>query len=359
MSARPIVIADYDPDWPRLFRYERAMLLRACGDDAFVRIEHVGSTSVPGLAAKPIIDIMPGVRSLDGFTRHIAAIEALGYEYGPETERDSEEGPGMPFRRYFRKHVDGVRAFHLHVVEVTSDFWRDHLIFRNYLLNYPPDAAAYADVKRRIASDYNLTRPGTNVNLGYTNYKSEFIAGIMAKARARIERSATPVVVEHDPRWSEQFLRVRDRIAAAAGDVALAIEHIGSTSVPELAAKPVIDLMLGVRTMDDGRSLREPLVGIGLTNGAEHFPDWLYFDEGSDAGLDTLHVHVHPFGGARWNEKLLFRDWLRAHDDDARAYERLKRGLIAEFGKDRLGYVEGKSEFVAWVLAKATAPPAP
>jgi hypothetical protein len=105
-TGKPIVIAEYDPAWVPRFEAERAMILRACGPDAFVRIEHVGSTSVPGLAAKPIIDIMPGVRSLEGFAAHIEKIVALGYEYVPEYERDTAAGPGMPFRRYFRKDVE-------------------------------------------------------------------------------------------------------------------------------------------------------------------------------------------------------------------------------------------------------------
>ena len=87
-AARPIVIADYDPAWRERFEYERAMLFRACGRDAFVRIEHVGSTSVPGLAAKPIVDIMPGVRSLDLFAPCIAKLEAIGYQYVPQFEVD-------------------------------------------------------------------------------------------------------------------------------------------------------------------------------------------------------------------------------------------------------------------------------
>jgi GrpB-like predicted nucleotidyltransferase (UPF0157 family) len=139
---RPIIIADYDPRWPRLFAEERAMLYAACLPGAFERIEHVGSTAVPGLAAKPVVDMMPGVASLDAFAPNIPRIQALGYEYIPQFERDTAAGPGMPFRRYFRKDVDGQRAFHLHVVEKGSGFWKEHLMFRNHLRFHEEDMQA-------------------------------------------------------------------------------------------------------------------------------------------------------------------------------------------------------------------------
>jgi len=184
-TGKPIVIADYDPRWPERFDRERALMLRTCGPDAFVAIEHVGSTSVPGLAAKPIIDIMPGLRSLDDAPRLIPLLESIGYEYVPEFERPNQFDEGMPFRRYFRKDEAGVRAFHLHMVETSSEFWRDHLTFRDYLRDHPGDAAAYAQVKRELAASFNASlTPTSDMNLGYTDRKSTFIEGIKAKARA-------------------------------------------------------------------------------------------------------------------------------------------------------------------------------
>jgi GrpB-like predicted nucleotidyltransferase (UPF0157 family) len=356
-TGKPIVIADYDPLWVRRFQEERAMLYRACGRDAFVRIEHVGSTAVAGLAAKPIVDIMPGVRSLDEFAKHIPAIESLGYEYVPAYERPMPElnDPGMPFRRYFRKDVDGERTFHLHVVEVSSDFWRDHLMFRNYLRVHPEDARAYAELKRRLADNYNRTMlaDNVNINIGYTDYKTELIESLKAKALARIEQSAPAVIVPYNPLWPVRFEEERAAIAKAIGDVALDVQHVGSTSVPGLAAKPTIDIAIGVRTMEESRAATAPLIALGYAKGVEAFPDWRYFDrDGHEPGSD-VHLHMVPFGGDRWNRYLLFRDYLRAHPEAAAAYERLKRDLAAEFGRDRLGYVEGKTEFVEQINSLA------
>ncbi len=184
-TGRPIVIAEYDPVWPQRFERERAEMLRVCGVGAFVRIEHMGSTAVQGLAAKPIIDIMPGVRSLDAAPALIPRLEGIGWEYVPEHEQPSEIDEGMPFRRYFRKDVNGARAFHMHIVEAGSDFWRRHLLFRDFLRISPADADEYARVKRRLAAEYNASlTPSSDVNIGYTDRKSDCINAILARAQA-------------------------------------------------------------------------------------------------------------------------------------------------------------------------------
>jgi GrpB-like predicted nucleotidyltransferase (UPF0157 family) len=356
-TGKPIVIADYDPSWARRFEEERAMIYGVCGRDAFVRIEHVGSTAVPGLAAKPIVDIMPGVRSLDAFAPCIGQLESLGYEYVPQYERPMPElnDPGMPFRRYFRKDIDGERAFHLHTVEVASAFWRDHLMFRNYLRAHPDDARAYADLKRALADTYNRTTlaDNVNINLGYTEFKSELIGEIMAKARARIERSTPVAIVPYNPLWPVAYERERATIVNAISGVAVDVQHVGSTSVPGLGAKPTVDIAIGVRTMDEGCAAIDTLFALGYAKGVENFPDWRYFDREGHAAMANAHLHMVPFGGDRWNRYLLFRDYLRGHPEAAASYEKVKRALAEEFGRDRLGYVEGKTEFVEMISARA------
>ncbi|MBI5284928.1 MAG: GrpB family protein [Chloroflexi bacterium] len=184
-TGKPIVIADYDPAWPARFLAERQLILRTCPSGAFARIEHVGSTAVPGLAAKPIIDMMPGLRSLDGAPALIPLLASIGYEYVAEFEHDTAAGPGMPFRRYFRKDEAGERAFHMHMVEGGGDFWIDHLLFRDYLRAHPEAASEYARLKRELAARYNAALSDrSEINTGYTDHKTEFIESIQAKARA-------------------------------------------------------------------------------------------------------------------------------------------------------------------------------
>jgi len=183
-TGKPVVIADYDPRWSERFERERALILRACGERAFVAVEHIGSTAVPGLAAKPIIDIMPGLRSIDDAPPLIPRLQSIGYEYVPEFERPNEFDEGMPSRRYFRKDEQRARAFDVHMVEVGSDFWRDQIVFRGYLRDHPDVAAAYARLKRDLAADFNATLTATsNANRGYTDRKTGFVLNVLAKAR--------------------------------------------------------------------------------------------------------------------------------------------------------------------------------
>ncbi len=162
-KALPIVIASYSERWPVLFADERAAILAAI---APAEVEHIGSTSVPGLAAKPIIDIMIGVESLERAAACIPALAALGYEYVPELEAQ------MPERRYLRKVLIGVRTHQIHMVELGGAFWARHLLFRNYLRRHPQIAADYAALKRRLAAEF-----GADIN-GYTDAKTGFIRNV-------------------------------------------------------------------------------------------------------------------------------------------------------------------------------------
>ncbi|MEX0683100.1 MAG: GrpB family protein [Dehalococcoidia bacterium] len=171
----PIVIVDYDPRWPGMFAEESARIVDAIGE-WLKGIQHIGSTSVPGLAAKPIVDIMPGLRSLDDAPQFVPAMEAIGYQYIPEYEDN------LPERRYFVRppgrgyHIE--RLFHVHAVETTSTFWQRHLAFRDNLRAHPDACEEYAALKRRLATEYGPDREG------YTEAKSEFIRGIEEKAAA-------------------------------------------------------------------------------------------------------------------------------------------------------------------------------
>ena len=348
LTGKPIVIADYDPAWPHRFEAERELIVVGCGADAFVKIEHVGSTAVPGLGAKPIIDIMPGVRTLADVPPLVEALASIGYQYVPEFEDQ------LPERRYFRKDVDGVRAFHMHIVEKGSDFWVRHLLFRNALRALPPLAAAYETLKRGLASQHGADREG------YTEAKTQFVEAVEALARQRVARRDPIVIVEYDPAWQRLFEREREAIARVVGDAAVAIEHVGSTAVPGLSAKPVIDIAIGVRDMEQRRTLVAPLRASGyITHGDQRDrSDWIIFRK-DDAGARLVNLHVVPFDGWRWQQYIRFRGYLRAHDDVATNYSRLKRELAAEYGRDMIGYTEAKSDFVIDVYRAAGAPERP
>lgn len=140
-----VIVAEYDKEWPRLFDHERDLLLKVFGETA-VRIEHIGSTSVPGLAARPIIDVMAGLQDFANVDSLVPKVEDLGYVYIREYE------DVMPDRRFFRRMQDRQDTHHIHMVEIGSEFWERHLLFRDYLRENPETADEYALLKKSLAS---------------------------------------------------------------------------------------------------------------------------------------------------------------------------------------------------------------
>lgn len=166
----PVVIVDYDPEWPAQYAAEADRIREALGD-RIVAVEHIGSTAVPELAAKPIIDLMVGLRDLANAGGCVAPLERLGYEYVPQYEES------MPERRYFHKGPPRGRTHHLHMVEVGSDFWERHLLFRDILRAHPETARAYGALKRELAGRHGADREA------YTDAKTAFIAAAIERAR--------------------------------------------------------------------------------------------------------------------------------------------------------------------------------
>ena len=162
MKDYPIEIVEYNPDWPGLFVLERDHILAACGG-SIQQIEHIGSTAVPGLPAKPIIDILAGVDSLSTADRLVPMIKSIGYEYVSIFETD------LPERRYFVKEGEQADLVHIHMVVVGTDFWRRHILFRDYLRSHADIRDEYGRLKRSLAERYRDNRSD------YTDAKTDFI----------------------------------------------------------------------------------------------------------------------------------------------------------------------------------------
>lgn len=161
----------YRPEWPELFARESKILADVFAGTG-AAIEHVGSTSVPGLGAKPVIDIMIGVDSLVRAEARVPALAGAGYEYVPEYQAQ------LPDRRYFRKPFQRPRTHHLHIVVLGTPFWQEHILFRDYLRDHPDVACQYFELKQTLAAECAIN--GTD----YTESKSPFIAQVLARARA-------------------------------------------------------------------------------------------------------------------------------------------------------------------------------
>lgn len=162
----PVVIAPYDPAWPAMFESERALIARVLAPWAEGPIEHIGSTSAPGLPAKPIIDIMGGVRDLASSRPAIEALKALSYCYF-EYKAD--------VMHWFCKPSDQLRTHHLHLVPYGSPLWRERIAFRDRLRADATLREAYCALKLRLAAEFRDDREA------YTEAKSDFIAAALAQ----------------------------------------------------------------------------------------------------------------------------------------------------------------------------------
>lgn len=166
-----VMLAGYSKEWPALFRAERKLLKSKLGKLP-IRISHVGSTAVPGLCAKPILDIMLEVRSLEKAEKAATRFKNCGYR---QKTRDEDPIPG---RIFFSKDIDGLRCFHLHVTEVGSTFSLGHMRFRNILRKDLKVAGAYARLKRRLARKFPNNRNA------YIDGKAKFISSVLNKLKA-------------------------------------------------------------------------------------------------------------------------------------------------------------------------------
>lgn len=169
-----IVITEYDANWPALFD-EEALRLRGAFGSAALRIEHVGSTSVPGLSAKPVIDMQVSVASLLPHGRYVRTMAALGYRHVPLDDFDLV----YPF---FHKPADWPGTHHVHLCESGGEQERNHLAFRNYLRAHPRAARDYEALKRELARSHDGRTPRSME--AYSLAKSEFVAEVLCAARA-------------------------------------------------------------------------------------------------------------------------------------------------------------------------------
>jgi len=169
-SDAAIHIVPYDERWPAAFEAERAQLERVLEPWVVGPIEHVGSTAVRGLVAKPVIDIMAGVRDLETSRAAFVPVATLGYKYAQyRTE----------VMHWFCKPDYSHRTHHLHLVPFESALWKERLAFRDYLRRHAHVAREYAELKQRLAETHRNDREA------YTEAKGPFVARVLGAALVR------------------------------------------------------------------------------------------------------------------------------------------------------------------------------
>jgi GrpB-like predicted nucleotidyltransferase (UPF0157 family) len=167
-------------------------------------------------------------------------------------------------------------------------------------------------------------------------------------------------IVAYDPRWPDSFEREKAHLfSVLPSDVIRRIEHFGSTAVLGLAAKPIVDMLVEVSTLDDVKARVVPVLKnegydyVWRPTSGEDVPPWYaWFIKRDASGTRTHHIHMVEAGFPQW-DSLVFGDYLRAHPDVSAEYAALKRRLASQFPNDRVAYTEGKREFIERVKAVA------
>ena len=157
-----VKLVEYREEWKTCFEQEKQLLLEAVSDYA-AQIEHIGSTSVPEVVAKPIIDILIGVENLEIVQKFVQNLQAAGYEYKGEN--------GIPGREFFSKGEP--RTHHLHIVITNGHIWNYHIAFRDFLRKAPDHAQQYSKLKLQLAAQFPRDRES------YTDAKAPFIQNIL------------------------------------------------------------------------------------------------------------------------------------------------------------------------------------
>jgi len=173
-------------------------------------------------------------------------------------------------------------------------------------------------------------------------------------------RAAEPVdepirVVPYDPEWPARFDRERDLLRRAIGTWVVGdIHHVGSTAVPGLDAKPIIDILVGVEDLESSRACFEPLAALEYLY-APYLPEEMHWFCKPDPGRRTHHLHLVPRDSPRYRDELAFRDHLRANPEKSSDYAELKHQLAARFVSDRESYTEAKADFIQRALGEVDA----
>jgi len=169
------------------------------------------------------------------------------------------------------------------------------------------------------------------------------------------------IIVDYDTRWPRFYDEEKTNILRVIGPMVMAIEHVGSTAVPGLAAEPIIDIVIGTRHSDDAIWCIQPLKTLGYEYVPElekRDPERRYFRKGNRPGMEygaTHHLYMTELESDFWDRLLLFRDYLLSHPGEAQRYVELKKTLAVRSGSDRERYYSAKTEFVQEIINRARA----
>ncbi len=331
-----------NPEWPSLYE-EAVQEIQTILQDNLSSIHHIGSTAIPNIYAKPIVDVLPVVKDLNLVDALNPAFIALGYQCMGEY--------GIPGRRFYWKSKEK-RTHNVHLFAEGSAQIERHLAFKQFMQEHPDDAQAYSIIKCCLAEvfPYDIDN--------YVHGKSSFVQRIdyqTGNAQEQQLKAIDEVSIQpYNPAWlllAEAEIKAIKELTKHLSY--LAIEHIGSTAVTELSSKAVLDLFIVIPSIARAQDWIKPLASLAYVFWDEN-PDkeHLRFFKGMPPFGDkrTHHVHLVAAGDETMAQRLLFRDILRADDTIRRAYEDLKKSLAQLYPLDREAYTESKTDFIKQAL---------
>lgn len=165
-------------------------------------------------------------------------------------------------------------------------------------------------------------------------------------------KRGTVELVEHQDEWIEAGRECIRHLSSILGERAVSIEHVGSTAIPGIHAKPIIDIAVGVRSLDEAMECRDELARYGMIFHGEDNPGQLLFVIG-DGEIRTHHIHFVPYDGKAWRNYMIFRDYLISHPERAKAYDELKLKLASMYSGNRKAYTSSKNSFISDTIAEA------
>ncbi|WP_434444639.1 GrpB family protein [Lentzea sp. E54] len=339
-----VELVGYDSAWPGRYERERERILTALPG---AELEHVGSTAVPGLCARPLVDVMLVVGDPRDEVSYVPALEAVGYRV---VVREDDwhgyrilTGPGVEL------HVFGRGCAQV----------RRHVVLRDWLRGNDADRELYASAKRGLAA-----REWDRVQ-DYVDAKSEVVLEILERAYVAwradpgvVEfvtedppHDAPVVLAEYDSAWPRWYAAEEAKIRSALGGGIVLLEHCGSTSVPGLAAKPLIDILLVVPDSRDEDAYVPALVRAGYYLRLRE-PGW-HEHRLLKGTVPNVNLHVFSPGCEEVDRMLVFRDRLRTHPRDREEYERVKRALAGRTWRRVQDYADEKTRVVERIILRA------
>jgi len=335
-------LVEYNPEWRALFK-NVSIEIESILKENCLEIHHIGSTAIPYIYSKPIVDVLIIVKNLNEVDSLNQQFNVLGYVCMGEY--------GIQGRRFYYKSKTK-RTLNIHLFEKESPEILRYISFKEFMLTHNDYAKAYSLIKQSLAKVFPYDREN------YTNGKASFIQVIDYKtdsaSTAQLKAKDNIVIESYNPAWSkfaEAEMEVIKLITKQLPHVS--IEHIGSTAVPDLSSKPIIDIFITIKSIKEANQWIRPLKSLGYVFWDEN-PDknHLRFFKGMPPfGMKrTHHVHIVEATNDTFEHRILFRDILRRDPKIRLEYDIIKKRLSKSHPEDREAYTDMKGEFIEKAL---------